>query len=304
MPNVKHIPAALVRCDPTSCPYFRRFEWRATAGATTAAAIRSSWSPAIPQRSPIVHPELASPGCSSPLLRRSPAILHAERTSSSYTTKPQQHQTPAPPAYVPSPQPTPQPYPAFPAPTPTAAYAAIPSPAALTPTSLAPSPFTPTPVSPAASGLGVEAKSLAALKKANDMKKVSLNPAPGHRHCVRDGPHGHDGPLDRAGEGQDHQAREGEEPEATVRVGFVGYGDYNNEEPTEVYQGHALQQGHQVPLFHVDDATTRMERRFDQELRKYGSQLCVHSMTTAVADFMPAVIASMTESTTRSLTRG
>ncbi|KAI8804616.1 hypothetical protein BJ742DRAFT_871711 [Cladochytrium replicatum] len=317
--------------------------------------------------------------------------------SSTYS-QPQQQQTP-PPAYVPRPQPTPQTYPATPAPTPTAAYAAVPSPAAPTPTSLTPTPVAPTPVSPAASGLGVEAKRLAALKKANDMKNGELK---ARRQAIDIA-----FVMDLTGTMVPWiaQARvkmheiirhvKEKSPEATVRVGFVGYGDYNNESPPKAYikvvdfaepevlmdkianlrkhdgwdipedvlggldaalhqlmwwartkllihiaddpahnkEFHDYRHGEdryaegpdpsgrgpeylfnllrmlcnkdiEYHFFHVDDATTKMERRFDQELRKYGSQLYVHSMTTDVADFMPAVIAAVTESMTRSFTRG
>ncbi|KAJ3116100.1 hypothetical protein HK098_006713, partial [Nowakowskiella sp. JEL0407] len=57
-------------------------------------------------------------------------------------------------------------------------------------------------------------------------------------------------------------------------------------------------------FFHLDQQTEKMERRFDQELRKYGSQLFVHPLTADVESFLPAVLVAVTESMTRSFTRG
>ncbi|KAJ1570045.1 hypothetical protein HK096_004581 [Nowakowskiella sp. JEL0078] len=57
-------------------------------------------------------------------------------------------------------------------------------------------------------------------------------------------------------------------------------------------------------FFHLDKQTEIMEQRFDQELRQYGSQLFVHTLTQDVDSFLPAFLAAVTESMSRSKTRG
>ncbi|KAJ3051672.1 hypothetical protein HK102_012024 [Quaeritorhiza haematococci] len=57
-------------------------------------------------------------------------------------------------------------------------------------------------------------------------------------------------------------------------------------------------------FFHLEENTTRMEQRFNEELSKYGTQLFVHKLMDGPDVFLPAVLKAIQDSRTRSWIRG